>query len=53
MRVKINSGDSGKRKTVSADLVKMNNKSAWVRLNDGTHIKRKLGRDYQPLEGDK
>jgi ribosome-associated protein YbcJ (S4-like RNA binding protein) len=34
------------RKLVSADVVKVNSKTLWVKLEDGHVIKRKKGRDY-------
>jgi hypothetical protein len=37
---------SRSRKLVTADVVKVNSKTLWVRLEDGHVIKRKKGRDY-------
>lgn len=41
--------NKGKRKLMSGELLRVNHHTAWVRLADGTHIKRKLRRDMPDL----
>ena len=38
-----------KRKIVSAELLDMNQKTFWVRMDNGKIIKRKIARDMVPI----
>ena len=37
---------TGSRSQLEVDVIKINKKSMWVKLPDGSIVKRKRGRDY-------
>ena len=46
LRITVWGGKGKERSPVEVEVIKINKKSMWVKLPDGSIIKRKRGRDY-------